>query len=419
MDDARRLGARARPGNRDDRCAPRPDERGRAHVEPGVRAWLRGDRPPLPARSERGVRQRAHPRAFRDLDRGRPGLPGQGGRDLRRGRVERSRQQRGELLRVGGRVARLGRSQRDADSSRAPRRLRGGSGHAGRNRRSRRRRRVRRLPVGRVQRRQRPQRDPRRGPEDRRALLRPARRARHPRPRLRHARRGDRAAGRRPLFDRGRARARRDLQPGIRPLGVPVPDDDGDGARDRRRLRPLHRVALPGGASGRSQRARRDRGHRSDCQSRRPLQRAGVRTRDVGALARSRFRPPQPRRRRAHGRAGRSLRSAHAGAGTARAPGRSRERAPHPDRRSGGRFRRPRGTAVVRDCAGRDAAPGSQPRPLRRSPPRRRRAGPRPAALTAGPEIVPGERALAAGLRRARGGVRHRHGRLGDRGRRG
>ena len=53
------------------------------------------------------------------------------------------------------------------------------------------------------------------------------------------------------------------------------------------------------------------------------------------------------------------------------------------------------------------------------APPRGRRTGPRPAALAAGPEIVPGERAGAAGVRRARGGVRRRHGRLGDRGRRG
>ena len=58
--------------------------------------------------------------------------------------------------------------------------------------------------------------------------------------------------------DRLRARARRDRRPGLGGLLLRRQHAHGDGARARRRLRPLHRQPLPRGAgAGRSRRSRR------------------------------------------------------------------------------------------------------------------------------------------------------------------
>ncbi len=272
--------------------------------------------------------------------------------------------------------------------------------------------------VRRVHRGPRPDPHPRRGLEEGRARLRDPGGARHPRAGLRGARRCGRPATRRVLLDRDRTRAGGDLQPGARPLGVPVPDDDDHGPRHRDRLRAVHRLALSGGAGGREAGARGDRGRRGDREPGGALQRARVRARDVRPPSRPGLRAAQPRGGRADRRARVGRGGAHARTGHPRSARRPRELTSHPVRRASRGVRREGGSNVVGHRAGGDEAPRGEPRRLGGPPAGRGGARPRPPAVGPRPALLPRRRSLEGGLRRARGGVRCRNRRLRARGRR-
>ena len=128
---------------------------------------------------------------------------------------------------------------------------RDGAGCRGRDQgRDRRRRAGRRRPDGsddhgRVHRRRRLPHALEQGSEGGRALLRAAGGADRAAARLRRRRRGADPGPARDRRDHRRARARRDRRPGLGGLLLRRQHADGDGARARRRLRPLHRQPLP------------------------------------------------------------------------------------------------------------------------------------------------------------------------------
>ncbi len=133
---------------------------------------------------------------------------------------------------------------------------RDGAGRRGRDQgRDRRRRAGRRRPDGsddhgRVHRRRRLPHALEQGSEGGRALLRAAGGADRAPARLRRRRRGADPGPARDRRDHRRARARRDRRPGLGGLLLRRQHADGDGARARRRLRPLHRQPLPRRAGG-------------------------------------------------------------------------------------------------------------------------------------------------------------------------
>ena len=98
---------------------------------------------------------------------------------------------------------------------------------------------------GRVHRRRRLPHALEQGSEGGRALLRAAGGADRAPARLRRRRRGADPGPARDRRDHRRARARRDRRPGLGGLLLRRQHADGDGARARRRLRPLHRQPLP------------------------------------------------------------------------------------------------------------------------------------------------------------------------------
>lgn len=189
MADAWQLGRRARRRDRGDRHAHGADLGRPGHVESRVRAGVRAHRTALPADPGERVRQRARPDPLHEPERRRRGLSRQGRGGSRRRPNERRRPRRTELLRERGHGPRLREPTGDADSDRAHGRLRGGGGHADPDRPGRRCRAVRCRDLRRVQRRPRLEPDPRQRPEARGALLRDSGGARHPRARLRGARR--------------------------------------------------------------------------------------------------------------------------------------------------------------------------------------------------------------------------------------
>ena len=133
-------------------------------------------------------------------------------------------------------------------------------------------------------------------PAERRAADRPAGGVDRAAARLRRRRRGARPGAARTAVDRGRGRPDRARRPGVRGLVLRREHDLGDGARARDRLLALHPLALPRGARPRAREDRRDRRVGSDGEPRRPLQRDGLRARDVRDAARARHDPAQPRR---------------------------------------------------------------------------------------------------------------------------
>ena len=147
------------------------------------------------------------------------------------------------------------RPRRDRDRDRDGARRRGRDQGCDRRRRARRRQPLRGDDHGRVHRRRRLAFAFEQGPEGRRAVLRPAGCADRAALRLRRRRRLARAAAAGDRLDRLRAGARRARRPGLGGLVLHRQHALGDGPRARGRLRALHRLPLPRGASARASRS--------------------------------------------------------------------------------------------------------------------------------------------------------------------
>src|SRR5918994_263269 len=153
--------------------------------------------------------------------------------------------------------------------------------------------------------------------------------------RLRRRRRGTRADPARDRGDRLRAGTRRRGGADVGGLHLRRQHAHRDGARARRRLRPLRRQPLPGGANARRREGQRRRGDWTHGQSGGPVQRDRLRDRHDGDAARAGHDPAQPRSRSGARRADRRRRGDDAAAGGPLPPRR-------PRRRGAAAVRRPR-----------------------------------------------------------------------------